>query len=463
MAVKFLYGLSGLLALPASSVATIIKVDAGLSGAIAASGFINGTDETYLAIYTNGAYEVVKVTHVNGQNLTVVRGISGTAQAFAAGANVKFELTSQAIIADIGPIESTVQITGSGLAVVTNPSLNNWHVAVASPQFTYDGGIEITGNYPNLAFHFTPQDCCGEESGEGEGGVTQVETLGIISASINGELLSLEVQPPQFGGSGGITITGSYPSYNISYSGGGGGGTVTSVTAGAGITVTGAPAVNPTVSITNTGVVAGTYGGIEIGADGRIIAVPATLNPVSIVNVSDPIEVARVDDAVTISVKDATVGQKGVVELSDDTDTFDPLDTTSAVSPAGVAAAMATLGQPALDGVDLYAGEIDGDYTNTIGASAVAIELAAGKKALVTAEVTMVDGATPLTPVAFGMAIFNTTPTKIKSNKKVTQSVQSMSFVVTGPVASTNWALVTTAVPGGASVVSYNLSILKLP
>lgn len=465
MAVKILYGLSGTLATLASSLATIIKVDANLSGAIVASGFVNGTDEAYLAIYTNGAYEIVKVTAVNGQFLTVERGEEGTTpQAFAAGSGVRHELTMAAVLATIGPIESTVQIEGTGLAVVTNPSGNNWNIHVEPPNFTGIGGIDVLGTYPDLEFTYTKSDCCGDEGGDVGDAITEISGTGIASAFANLGVAEVTVAPPVFSGLGGITVAGSWPNYTFTYTGGlGGGGSVTSVGAGTGITILGNPAVNPVVHITNTGVVAGTYGGVDILATGQIAAVPVTFNPISIAVETDPIEIVRAGDQITISVKDAAIGQKGVVELTDETDPFDPLDTATVMTPAAVAAAMATLNDPVLAGVNTYAGEADGDYTNTIGATATAIELAVDEKAIVYAEVTMINGATPLTPVDFGIAVFNATPTKIKSNRKMNQSQQSMSFMVEGPVTSTTWAIVTTAIPGGSTVVSYSFYILKLP
>lgn len=463
MAVKHLYGLSGLLALPASSVATIIKVDATLSGAILAAGFVSGTDHTYFALVTSGAYEIVKVTHVNGQNLTVERGIDTLPQAFPAGSLVEFVITAQAIIDDIGPIESTVQLTDSGIAVVTNPGGNIWNIHVDAPNFSYLNGIEIVGAYPNLTWTYTPPDCCGDAgTGGGTGAINSVEGEGIADAVTNAGDVVVTVPAPVWGGN--VEATGIWPNINLNYAGsGGGGGTVTSVTNGTGLSITGAPAVNPTLHITATGVVAGTYGGIEINAQGQIVAVPVTLNPVSIVSAVDPIVVNRTDDAVEISVKDAAVGQKGVVELADSTDPFDPLDDAKVATPAVVAAGMATIAAPTVTGADSYSGEADGDYVNNIGGSLTAVDIPAGRKAIVYAEVTVIDGGAPLTPVDFGIAVFNTTPTKIKSNKKMTQSQQSMSFVVAGPVVATNWALVTTALAGAEAVVSYSLYVELLP
>ncbi len=462
MAVKNLYGLSGQLAIAINSAALILRVDSTLAGAIVASGFVNATDETYFAITANNVYEVVKVTAVNGQDLTVVRGIDGTAQAFPVGSDLNFVVTAAGILAHIGPITSTVQLTDSGMAVVSNPSGDIWNVHVDAPAFNGIGGISILGTYPNYTFSYTPSDCCGDEAGTGDGSITSMEGSGIASAYLSGGIGYVNVPAPAFTGNN-ITITGTWPNLVFTGAALGGAGTVTSVTAGGGITVTGSPTVNPTVTITATGVVAGTYGGVTINARGQISAVPVTFDPVSIVVGGTGITANRTADSVTLDADTAAVGVPGVVALVDSSDAYDPLNDSEALTPAGLAVALATLSAGSVTGANSYTGEPDGSYTNVIGGSASAITLASGEKALVHAEVTMLDGTTPEVPVEFGIAIFNTALAKIKSNKICAQSQQSMSFLLEGPVTATVFSIATTAIPGGSSVISYSLYIQKLP
>lgn len=459
MAVKNLYGVRGQLALAASSVATIIRVDASLAGAIVASGFANGVDETYLSIQSVNAYEVVKVTAVNGQDLTVVRGIDTTAQAFPIGATLEHVVTAQGIIATIGPITSVVQITGDGLAEVTNPSGENWNVSVPVPNFLGTGGVSVLGTYPNMTFAYTPADCCGDEEGVGVVGITSMEGSGIATAYAAAGVGYVAVSPPVFTGIG-VTITGAWPNYTFEV-GVGAGGTVTSVGAGPGLTLTGVPTINPTISITNTGVVAGTYGGVGINARGQITAVPVGFNPISTISTTLPLTHVRTDANEALAINNAAIGLVGAVALVDHTDPFNAADVSNAMTPAATAVALATVKTPLVEAASAYLGEADASYVNTISGSNISVDIPAGRKAIIYAEVTMLDGVAPETPIGFGLAVFNSTPAKIKSNRIVTQCTQQMSFVVDGPL-TTTLSIVTTAVPAGASVISYSLHCTKI-
>jgi hypothetical protein len=462
MAVKNLYGLSGQLAVAINSLAAVIRVDPTLAGAIAASGFVNGVDSTYFAITANNVYEVVKVTGVTGQDLSVVRGVESDPQAFPVGSRLNFVVTAAGVLETIGPINSTVQLAGTGLAEVTNPSGDNWNINVDVPVFTGTGGISVLGEYPNMTFTYTPQDCCGDDVGGSGDGITSLTGVGIATAYNTGAAGYVNVAAPVFTGSG-VTITGTWPNYTFTVTATGAG-TVTSVAAGAGITVTGAPTVTPTVGITNTGVVAGTYGGVVINARGQITTIPAAFNPVSIVNVTAPLTVSRPSSAetITLAINTAGIDTLGAVALVDHTDPFDPTNTTQAMTPAAVATAMATLGSASAAGNNSYSGEAAVSYTNAIGGSATAISLLSGEKAIVYAEVTVLDGAAPLTPVDYGIAVFNAGGTMIKGNRIMEQSQQVISFLIDGPVSATTFGISTTALPGGSSLISYSMYIQKL-
>lgn len=454
------YGLEGTLAANASSGTTVILVNNSLSGSIAET-FVNGVDTTYLALSVNGAYEIVKVTAVSGNALSVDREQDGTvASAFPLGASVAFIMPASAIIEEIedsGPIVP-ISITGLGIITANEVSPGDFTVDATAPTFEGLNGISILGAWPNYTILWTQQDneCCGDQSSEGGVGITTINFGGIVEGFVNGNEATIFANTPSFTNGPGITVAGAWPNYTISAVGGGG--TVTSVVEGAGITITGNPNVNPTVSVANTGVTPGIYGDIEVNARGQITSIAVGFAPISSITPTEPVNAVRTGGDVAISVDLAAIGVPGVVALADETDTFDPLDNVNAATPAVVAQALSTLVLPVVAGASAYIGEADADYVNTISGSAVAINIAAGEKAVVYAECTMLDPALPTDPVHFGMAVFSATPTRIKANRKVNQATQNMSFVVDGPINS-SLAIVTTAIPAGATVVSYSLWI----
>lgn len=457
MAAINFYGLSGTLAAAVVPASTILQVDTTLAGALSA-GMADG-DVTYLALTAGATYELVKVTDVEGVYLAVERAVYGSAQSFPIGTKVAFELTAEAIIEEIAEPPTDVTITGTGQATVTEASPNVFEVNVPTPTIEGENGVEIIGTWPAITIAFPPKDCCGDEGDEAAAGITTLQGLGIATAYANGNDGFVSVPAPNFVGVG-VAITGAWPDITFTVASGAGG-TVVSVGAGPGLTITGSPTVNPVVNLNASGVVPGTYGGVVINARGIIEAVPVGFDPVSVVNAAAPLVASRLGGTVSLSITDAAVGVKGAVELTDDTNPFDPLDTTTAMTPAAVQVALDTVAQSTVTSADSYTAEPDASYTNTISGSALAIELAAGEKAMVFATATVLDSAVPLTPMDWGMAVFNATPIKIKGNKIMTQSQQTLVFIVEGPISPTSFAIVTTDITGG-TLISYGLQILKL-
>ena len=463
MIVKEYYGLTGRLTAGIDDSTTIIYVSPSLSGAIAASGFIPTVNTSYFAIRSGGRSEVVRVIGVVGDALEVIRHQSGTAaDAFPLGAVVEYIVTADGIIQMIATTPNNVTIAGQGLLSVTEGSPNQFTLNVPIPMFTGENGIDVLGTYPNIRFAYTPAEgnCCGggtTEGGIGDG-ITDIVGEGLVTAFINGSQATVRVTAPTFNSGSNILVTGAWPSYTISATAGSG--TVASVGVGAGLTLTGSPSVNPVLSITSTGVAAGTYGGVGINARGQITNVPAGFNPVSVIAAGSNVTVSRVSDTATISVADADVGVKGVVELADETDPFNPSDNTSAATPAVVALGLATIvGVTSFSAVS-YSAESFATYTTPVGGSSVALSLLAGEKALVCMNIIVLDTVTPTTPVAYGAGVFNSTAI-VQAGKIMTQSSQSMNFILNGPFADT-LNIVTTALPGGSAVSSYSLSVLKL-
>jgi len=459
VAYKNAHGVSGYLTqpLPASLTATTMQLDA--SSAAQLKNLLGSPDWTFMLIGTGATCEVVQVFYSASTNFPITRQQDGSLlNAHVRGDPAHFELTALAVAAEVTPVPMTV--TGENLAVVSTSGLDV-SINVAEPAFT-GSGLAITGSWPSLTFTVTEDDtsCCGGSSGGGSGGITSIYGSGLAEAAQSGAIVTITVPEPAFTGSG-ITISGSWPNL-VFTAGGGAAGTVTSVTGGTGITVTGTPSIAPVVNLSATGVTAGAYGGLTVNAQGQLTAVDPAFNPPSsIVSGSAAITSARVGNVQTLTATSAAEGTVGVVALADASDPLDPSDHSTAVNPALLAAVIDSLAATSVSGVSTYTAVSTGLYTNIISGAVLAVNIPSGESLLVHAHATMVNTSTPLTPVAFGMAIFNTagSGTIIQGDQSMTQSQQSMSIIINGPLV-TSLALLTTAVPSGSAVLSYGLVAL---
>src|SRR5699024_6214280 len=187
------------------------------------------------------------------------------------------------------------------------------------------------------------------------------------------------------------------------------------VSVGSGLTLTGDPSTNPTISITNTGVQAGDYSGLVVNARGQITSIPSNFAPVSAIE-STSLEVFRTGNTVTIDVNEGSPTERGIVALSDSSSPLDPGDNETAVTPAAVLAAISS-SNTGTQATATSTGEADSLYTNILSSSALQLSLPSGKRAIVMAECMVLDGAAPATPVAYCLAIFSLNNVKLYSNK----------------------------------------------
>jgi hypothetical protein len=466
MALKILYQrVQGSLRTDISAATTIIPIDSSTLATLQAQVNFAGGDWTYLTLINEIYSEEVKVTSIDGLNLVVQRARSGsTAQVFHVSDTDIVDHVGKDAIVDIitaNPIPSELIFTGGGIASAVQTG-DIVAVNVDAPVFTGTDGIAIVGNWPNLTFaNEGGGEGCGCSGGGGEGGdgVNQViVTSAILQANVDGSILNLILPSPSFQGNGGVTISGSWATgYTISGGGGGGTGTVVQVNNGTGLTLTGSPNTNPTLSITNTGVAPGTYGGFTINAQGQITSAAGGYNPISTITLANGGTATGSGTGYTITLHSADVGVLGIVALADSSAPLNASDDSTAVTPKILAAAIATVGGTFTSGGSSL-GEADGDYTNVISSSAITLTLAAGEKAIVIGEVVVV-GTAPLTPAQYGVAVFNSGNVKQYGSKKISQSKQMAIYSVNGPV-NFNISLVTTALATGESVTSSFLAAI---
>lgn len=461
MANKNYYGLIGKIVATVDSIGTILQVDPNT--ALRLVDFVNGADATWLMLRSGNVSEVVKVTAVNGNLLTVDRGQEYTdAEPFPAGSMLSFILTATAVMLEVGEVLPTQILIydDDSLLRVSTPDPNTYEIWTINPNIQGIGQIDVTGAWPDIQISYTaPADACcdgGGGGGGGSGGDVQLYGDGVIEVTPYGNN-TWGIFAPQvnlYSGTG-INITGGYPDYTINATVSGG---VSSVAAGAGLQLTGSPTVNPTLSMANTGVTPGDYGGFVINARGQITQVPAGFNPISSIVTAGALNDSRTGGVVNLTIDQAGVGVQGTVALADST-TFDPADSVNAVTPAGVAHALETVVVAEVLGSAAYIGDSDSEYTNIISGATTSILLEAGERALVHAEVTILDPAALTTPVQYGIGVFSSTPARIASNRKIPQCQQSLHFIIDGPM-STALSLATTDI-GAATMVSYSMSVIK--
>lgn len=471
MALKILYTrVNGTLTADISATTQTIPVDANTLSTISANLNFTAGDWTYLTL-TNDIYsEEVKVVNVQGTNLIVTRAQSGsTGQPFSAAITTLYDHVGAAAIQDIiaaNPSPANVVVQGQGILSVVSASsggVTTYTGDVQPPNFTGTDGIAITGVWPNLSFAYEGNDagCCGGGSsgGSSTGGVTSVVVNSpILTASIAGQILTLGLPGPTFTGAGGITITGSWTTgYTITGGGASGTGTVQNVSVGTGLSLSGTPTVNPTISLANTGVAAGTYGDMTFNAQGQLTNITGGFAPVGNVVLTNGGNITKTGSTYSITLSTAAVGVQGIVALADSGSTFNPSEDTLAVTSKLVAKAISAL-SASIIGAGSHAGEATSAYTNTITTTSMSLTLTTGQMALILGEVCVTDTASG-TP-SFGVAVLGTGGAVLYSSRIAVAGKQCIVALVNGPISTLSYAIATTALLGTQSVTSATLSAI---
>lgn len=169
---KSVYGAAGTLTGGVSAVANILQVSADLYSELNAVLGEGGSNHTYLILSDGLQVEVVKVTQLNGGNVSVVRAQDGTTgKVFAAGTIVTFALTSAAVT-DIAAALIAAAGLPSGLTFAINsPNTVNQVGSVVTinvpklPLVSPDGTVDVTtvGNGYGIDIERGAFGCCPEE------------------------------------------------------------------------------------------------------------------------------------------------------------------------------------------------------------------------------------------------------------------------------------------------------------
>ena len=423
---------------------------AQLLAAIGASG-----NFTTLSLSNGVVSEIVYATGVSGVNVTISRAQEGTiAQTFSGGTVARFVWT-QVSIQDIASGGTAgISITGSGSATVTGGPFA-FNVAVPPGNLTAGSGIAVAGTWPNITITNT--------SPGGGGGSTLVTGSGQANVTAITGGYNVDVPTPTVGAGTGIAITGTWPNITIVNTdpGMGATGTVTSITAGSGIAVTGDPTVNPTVSLSPSGVTAGTYGGITVDTFGRVTNITAGL----ITNISSLTPALTVGapsiGAITLTIANASTAAVGLIQRAVNTSaaSSDPSDNATCVTPSGVAAVIGAQVPVQIITDTSNVPLASASYTLSAIISGTALTLISGKTAVVTVAIEESDPGAPTSVPNFGIGLF-TGATFIDGNSdNVPGAARTLTTKIVGPFTGVLSAKVT-ALAGSFAIQSKSISIV---
>ena len=269
---------------------------------------LSGSDYTYATFEdVDSNREIVKVTAISSNTLTVVRAQDGTtARAFSDGDKCELRITA-ALLNDIAAQadtdtnteytagsgltltgtefsnsapDQTVTLTG-GTGITTSGTYPNFTVTNSSPDqtvsLTGSGATTVSGTYPNFTISSTDTNTDTDTTYTAGSGLTLTGTT--FSNSAPDQTVTLT-------GSGATSVSGTYPNFTIS-STDTNTDTNTEYTAGSGITLTGTvfsnSAPDQTVTLTGSGntTVSGTYPNFTISSTGGSID-GTTINPSSV-------------------------------------------------------------------------------------------------------------------------------------------------------------------------------------
>jgi len=405
--------------------------------------------------------EIMFILGVDAGAVTVERAQEGTtAVPLAQGATFRFVWTETSILA-IAP-GGTVTLTGSGAAAVTGGPAYNVNV----PLITLNAGTGIGVSGGPSTYTISNLAPAGATGATGPAGPSTVVTAsGIASASTISGGYNVAVSSPAFVAGSGLSISGTWP--NITFTNTqtqGGTGTVTNLVAGTGITISGGtPTINPTVSITPTGVTPGTYGGIQVNAGGQITAIASGfVTNISTSTTGMTIATPTVGNY-TVNVASATTGGQGLVQLAAATSggSNDPSDATKAVSPAGVNAVINSLSfNPASFSVAGSQSALSsGSYTTAISGMPIPIAVASGKSALIDIYVEVWDPSNPTVTPTFAIGLFNGA-SLLAGVGNVPGFIRNLKYLVVGPL-TTTLGVSTTTLTGTNTLGSYYATITQ--
>ncbi len=411
---------------------------------------------TTLSLSNGVVSEIVYATGVSGVNVTIQRAQEGsTAQTFTAGTVVRFVWTEVSIQDVAAGGSAGITITGGGATTVTGGPFA-FNVSTPAGALVAGTGISVTGSWPNITITNTAPG--------GGGGPTIVTGSGQAAVTAISGGYNVDVPTPVFTAGTGIGITGTYPHLTITNTdpGAGATGTVLDVTAGTGIAVTGTPTTHPIVSISPTGVAAGTYGALTVNAQGQLTNITGALVS-SIAVASTPALTASAPSGgvVTLAIADSSTSVKGLIARAVNTSaaSSNAADNATCVTPSGVAAVLAAQVPVTVSADTTNIPLASASYTNAILTSSLALNLLAGKTAIVTCVLEVADpGDATLIP-NFGIGLF-TGATFIDGNSdNVPGAVRTLVVKIVGPFTGVV-RMASTALTGSFAAQSKSINIV---
>lgn len=374
---KSAVGFKAVLTASISSASTYLMVSPDAVSFMQSKG-INGTNYTQIEIYDGVNSEIVDVVNTVSTNaLQVTR--SSSPKDFPAGSELTFIWTDEGIL-ETADVTASVSLTPNIVGAVTGGP-NNFNINF--PIYNVDSSLSLSGTYPNFTLSINEAalpDISAVSSVTGTSDFSIVNPTGNVSISLSN--IFPTVSGGNFFGNGlgsaglisGIRVSntgrllevtahslpnGSFTNANITVSGGiitsissgtaseAPSGGITSVNAGTGLVVTGVPTVNPTFSISNTGVTSGLYEGVQINAQGQIVAVPSNFAPISsIVSSTTGVTIASGGTGIkSINISPASDSSPGLIEIADNTEATNSSINTRAITPASLKTAVNNAGK----------------------------------------------------------------------------------------------------------------------
>jgi hypothetical protein len=422
---------------------------------------LSNTGFTSVQVYDGINLELMFVNGVTGGAANVTRGVEGTtAVPLAAGATVRFVWTTTGIQFEAG---NPTAVTCAGHDAVTVTGGPNYEISAPIVTVEAGPGIDVTGSFP--AFTVTNTSPGGATGPAGPTGPSPVLTgSGTVVVSPIAGGYNIDVPPGALGAGSGISLSGSWPNIVITNTQTQGGtGTVTNLVAGNGIAISGGtPTINPTVSLTNTGIAAGTYGGITVTVDGRISAIAAGfVTSIASLNVALVVSTPSVG-TINLNLQNGTDTTPGILQLAPTSaaGSNDPSNTTMAVTPAGINSVVASLPTSSTT-ISVTGNQValgSSSYTNIVPGIGIVMAVPAGKSVLLDVFVEVVDPSNPTVVQSFAMGIFNGA-VLLAGNSQIPSCTRNLKYLINGVFGGTI-TVNTTALTGTQVLGSYSISTI---